>query len=146
MAKTQPVALMAADAEDLQTISAMLQDAIVKVGDIAFVQSDRRFAFVTNRFMWEAKRGFLSQGQRVRAGVHIDDVKAVRARAVRMDAKDAIVDILSLDWEGGEDGGTITLNLAGGGAIALDVEAINITIQDLSEPWKAKRKPDHEVD
>ncbi|NRA29119.1 MAG: DUF2948 family protein [Parvularculaceae bacterium] len=145
MPKTSPVALMAADAEDLQTISAMLQDAIVKVGDIAFLKEERRFAFVTNRFMWEVKRGLFSQGQRVRAGVHFDDVKAVRSRAVRMTNKEALLDILSLEWEGDENGGTITINLAGGGLIALDVDAINVTVEDISEPWRARRKPDHEV-
>lgn len=145
MPKTSPIVLMAADAEDLQTISAMLQDAIVKVGDIAFLKEERRFAFVANRFMWEAKRGLFSQGQRVRAGVHFDDVQTVRARAVKMTNKEALLDILSLEWDGSEDGGTITINLAGGGLIALDVGAINVTVKDISEPWRARRKPDHEV-
>lgn len=140
----KPLALMAADEEDLKTVSALLQDAIAKVGDIAFLQDQRRFALVANRYVWEtAKKSLFSQGHRVRTGIHFDDVTAVRSKSVKMDAKEAVVDILSAEYEGGEDGGTITLNLAGGGAIALDVEAINVTVKDLSQPWRASRRPDH---
>ncbi|MEE4208100.1 MAG: DUF2948 family protein [Parvularcula sp.] len=146
MAKFEPVALMGADLDDLKTVSALLQDAVAKVGEMAFIPTDRRFAFVANRYVWEkAVRGAKGPGQRVRTGVHFDDVKAVRAKNVRMDAPSAVVDILSLEFDGDENGGVVTIHLAGGGAIALDVEAINVTMRDLSEPWRAVRKPDHEA-
>lgn len=145
MPKYRPLALMAADADDLQAASALLQDAIFKIGDIAYLKDQRRFAMVGNRYVWEtAKKSLFSTGQRVRTGLHFDDVKAVRSQAVRMDAPEALVDLLSAEYEGGEEGGTITLNLAGGGAIQLDVDAINLTVKDLSEPWRAGRQPDHE--
>lgn len=146
MAAFKPLALIAADLEDLKTVSALLQDAVVKVGDTTYLPEEKRFVFVGNRYVWEnAKRSFFNQGQRVRTGVHIDDVKSVKSRAVRMDAKEAVLDILSAEYEGDENGGTITLNLAGGGTIALDVDAINVTLKDLSEPWRASRRPDHEL-
>lgn len=147
MPRYKPLAIMAADAEDLQAVSALLQDAVLKIGDAAYVAADRRFAFVANRYVWEtAKRSFFSQGQRVRTGVHFDDVRAVKARGVRMDASEAVIDILSTEYEGDENGGMITLHLAGGGAIALEVDAINVTAKDISEPWRAGRRPDHKVD
>lgn len=140
----KPLALMAADTEDLKTISALLQDAIIKIGDVAYLKEERRFAMVANRYVWEtARKSRFGPGHRVRTGLHFDDVTAVRAQSVRMDAPEAFIDVLSVDWEGDENGGTITLNLAGGGAIALDVEAINATIRDISEPWRASRRPDH---
>lgn len=145
MAAYQPLALIAGDEQDLKTLSALMQDAIVKIGDIAYLESDRRFVMMANRFVWEMKRGLFSRAMRVRTGVHFDDVTAVKARGVRMDAKDAVIDILSMEYEGGEDGGAITLNLAGGGTIRLEVEAVNATVNDVSEPWRAGRKPDHEL-
>ncbi|NNU16639.1 DUF2948 family protein [Parvularcula sp. ZS-1/3] len=145
MAAYQPLALIAGDEEDLKTLSALMQDAIVKIADIAYLQDERRFVLMANRFVWEKKRGFFSKGMRVRTGIHFDDVTAVKARGVRMDAKDAVIDILSMEYEGGEDGGAITLNLAGGGTIRLEVEAVNATVNDVSEPWRASRKPDHEL-
>lgn len=140
----KPLALMAADEDDLKAVSAMLQDAIVKIGDMTYLKDERRFVFMANRYCWETKRGFLHPGFRVRAGIHFDDVEKVRARSVRLDAKDALIDILSVEWDGDENGGCITMTLAGGGTIALETEAINITVNDVSAPWRASRRPDHE--
>ena len=50
-----PLRLQALDAEDLALISAHLQDAAVRVGDIAFLKERRRFALVAARFDWEAE-------------------------------------------------------------------------------------------
>ena len=44
--------LIAFDADDLAVISAHLQDAVLKVGDIAYLPRERRFAAVGNRFDW----------------------------------------------------------------------------------------------
>ncbi|RFB04853.1 DUF2948 family protein [Parvularcula marina] len=139
-----PLAMLAADGEDLEIVSSVLQDAVAKIGDLGWFPNQRRFAFVANRFVWEdgVKRNhgpFL----RVRTGVHFDDVTRVRTKSVRLDAKEAVIDILSVTYEGDENGGTITLNLAGGGGIALDVEAINGTLKDISDPWRTAKKPDH---
>ncbi|MEM9285495.1 MAG: DUF2948 family protein [Pseudomonadota bacterium] len=144
MAEYKPMALVAADNEDLQAISTLLQDAILKIGDAAYVENERRFAFVTNRYVWEVPKAFFGRGQRVRTGVHFDDVTGVKTKNLRLDAKEAVVEILSTEYEGGEDGGVITINLAGGGAIALEVEAINANLNDISEPWRATRRPKHE--
>ncbi|MEM6912435.1 MAG: DUF2948 family protein [Pseudomonadota bacterium] len=144
MAQFKPMALVAADSEDLQAVSALLQDAVLKIGDATYLDRDRRFAFVTNRYVWEAPKAFFGRGQRVRTGVHFDDVISVKTKNLRLDAKDAVVEILSTEYDGDENGGLITINLAGGGAIALEVEAINASLNDLSEPWQASRRPNHE--
>lgn len=147
----KPLALMAADQDDLNVLSACLQDAVLKLGDFAWLSSTRRFAFVANRFVWECapdrRRGPFA---RVRTGCHIDDVKSIRQQYLRTDAQDAVVDILAMrflpgpDFADGENGaGTIMIDLAGGGAIALDVDTINIHMRDLSDPWTTRSKPDH---
>ena len=139
-----PLALMAADSEDLEVLSSVLQDAVAKVGDLAWLPAERRFALVANRFVWEEgvsrKHGPF---MRVRAGIHFDDVVKVRTKSLRLEAKEAVIDILSVAYEGGENGGTITLHLAGGGAIALEVEAVNATLRDISDPWRTQNRPDH---
>ncbi|MBB4657860.1 DUF2948 family protein [Parvularcula dongshanensis] len=141
-----PLALLAADAEDLQVVSAVLQDAVAKVGDMAYLPARRRFAFVANRFVWE-EGASKTKGPftRVRAGIHFDDVTAVRKLNLDTSDPGAVVDVLCVAYEGGEDGGTVTITLAGGGAVALDVEAINATAEDISEPWRTQSKPDHET-
>ena len=96
-----PLAMLAADGEDLEIVSSVLQDAVAKIGDLGWFPNQRRFAFVANRFVWEdgVKRNhgpFL----RVRTGVHFDDVTRVRTKSVRLDAKEAVIDILSVTYEG----------------------------------------------
>ncbi|HBK91927.1 MAG TPA: DUF2948 domain-containing protein [Parvularcula sp.] len=143
----QPLRLVAEDADDLNALSAVLQDAIVKIGDFAHLPRQRRFAFVANRFLWEAT-GERTRGPfaRVRTGCHFDDVKAVRQSNLRQHARDAVVEILALRFAPGEDGsGAVTIDLAGGGAIRLDVESVNAQLSDISAPWMTRMKPEHEA-
>jgi len=142
-----PLSLMAGDASDLDVISTVLQDAVAKLGDFAWLPDARRFAFVANRFVWEcvgARRA--GPFARVRAGIHFDDVIAVKYQNLRNDAKDAVVELLAIRFEPGEDGaGAIMLDFAGGGAVRLEVESINAYMSDISEPWRTRAKPKHKV-
>lgn len=143
----KPLRLVAEDADDLAVLSACLQDAIIKVGDCAYLPKQRRFAFVANRFVWECaadrKRGPFA---RVRAGAHFDDVIAVRQQNIRADAKDAVLELLALRFDRAADsGGAVVFDFAGGGAIRLEVEAVNAHLSDLTAPWSTQRKPTHKA-
>lgn len=143
----RPLALLAADAEDLSVVSAVFQDAVAKTRDLAYLPAARRFALVANRFVWE-EGASKDHGPfaRVRAGLHLDDVEAVRLRGLDLGAHGAVVDLLAIGFEpeGEEGAGTVTLTFAGGGEVALDVDAINVAAQDLTEPWRTPSRPDHE--
>mgnify|MGYP001247256123 CR=1 FL=1 len=141
----KPLHLMAGDAEDLAIISAVMQDAVGKLGDFAFLPRERRFAFVANRFIWEEaadrRKGPFA---RVRAGVHFDDVESAKFQNLRTNAKDAVVELLAIRFEAGEDAsGVIMLDFAGGGAVRLEVESINAFLSDISDPWRTRAKPVH---
>jgi len=144
----KPLRLMAGDKDDPSVISTVLQDAVAKIGDFAYLPEARRFAFVTNRFIWEcAGRGKAGPFARVRAGVHFDDVKAAQFQHLRNDAKNAVVELLSIRFEAGDDGaGLVLLDFAGGGAVRLEVESINAYLSDISEPWRTRAKPQHKDD
>jgi hypothetical protein len=134
--------LVAADAEDLEVISARLQDAVLKLKDTAWQPKKRRFAAVVNRLQWE--NGGKS---RVRAGLHFDGVLKVQSSKVKLGAEEAVIDLLAARFtpNGGEDpGGVIELVLAGGGAIRLTVECIDAELADLTAPWAARGTPDHD--
>ena len=141
----KPLKMMVEDAEDLKVLSAVLQDAIAKVGDFAHMPKQRRFAFVANRFVWESA-GDRKNGPfaRVRAGCHFDDVLAVRQQNLKLDAKDGVLELLSIRFEPQADGaGVVTLDFSGGGAIRLDVESLNAQLADFSAPWLTKSRPGH---
>lgn len=143
----KPLRLLVADAGDLTVLSTVLQDSIAKVRDFAHVPARRRFAFVANRFVWEEasdkKRGPFA---RVRAGCHFDDVISVRHLNLRPDARDGVLALLAIRFEPGEDGaGVVLLDFAGGGAIRLEVESLNAQLADISAPWVARTRPEHEL-
>ena len=85
---TSRLVLAAADAEDLETISARLQDAVAQVKDLVYLPKSRRFAGLFNRFKWESAGRH--SGTRVRAGLHIEGVlsaKAYKLRAANPEAR-----------------------------------------------------------
>jgi hypothetical protein len=141
MADPKPLRLLAQDAEDLEVISAAMQDAVLKVGDIAFEATARRLTVALNRYRWEAGRG-----GRVRAGLQLGGVLKVQTRKIRRGARDAVLELLAMTFTPGEaPGGTVTLSFAGGADLRANVECVEAVLADLSAPWPTPRKPAHEV-
>jgi hypothetical protein len=137
--------LAAADKEDLEILSARLQDATAKLKDIVWLPKQRRFAALFNRYRWEEKaRG---PGSRVRAGLHFDGVLAVKSQNIKRGAPEAVVSLLAIKFvsNGGEDpGGEIELQLAGGGGFRLTVECVDAELSDLTGAWEARGRPFHD--
>ena len=138
-------ALLAADAEDLQIISAQLQDAVTRVGDMVYLPRARRFAGLFNRYRWEDCKDARDCGLRIRSGLHFDSVVSARSANLRHDDPEAVVELLAVQFVPGRDNaGTIELLFAGGGAIRLEVECVDATLRDVSEAWPAVAQPHHE--
>src|SRR5947209_6836985 len=138
--------LLAQDHEDLKVISAHLQDAVMRVGDMVYLPKRRRFVAVVNRFCWE-HCGEKPAGSRVQTGLHFDSVLKVQSRDVRQDDPDAVAGLLAIDFLPDETGGgSIDLVLCGGGLIRLTVECIDACLSDISEPRPARVRPQHKLD
>ena len=138
--------LLALDDEDLGIVSAHVQDAVVKVGDMGYSKADRRFVLLMNRYAWEAgdARG---RGQRKRAGLHFDFVAGAHAEGFDLNAKDGVLELLAITFETGEaPAGQVLLTFAGGGRVRLDVECLEARLRDLGGVWAAKAQPKHDVD
>ena len=134
--------LLAEDADDLAVMSAALQDAVAKVGDIQFEPQAGRLTIAFNRFRWEAE-----QGQRVRAGLQFGGVLKCQARRIRRDAAEAVIELLAISFEPGDGdenpGGTVILHFAGDADLRCEVECIDAALADVSEPWPTRRTPGH---
>ena len=78
--------LIAFDADDLAVMSAHLQDAVLKVGDIAYLPRERRFAAIGNRFDWaDALKGGNSGSQeymRRRAALRFERVLGAQLQGI----------------------------------------------------------------
>jgi hypothetical protein len=133
--------LLAEDADDLAVISAALQDAVTRIGDILWEPGARRLTIALNRFRWEAA----DTHERVRAAIQLGGVMSVKARNLRHEPKDAVVELLAVTFEAGEaPGGQVIFHFADGADLAAEVECIDAALADLSAPWKSPRTPEHE--
>jgi hypothetical protein len=138
--------LIALDAEDLAVVSAHLQDAVVRVGDMAYLPKSRRFAMVANRFDWAAPgtKGRKAPFQRRRAGLRFERVMAARVAGLDLAAKGHFLSLLAVRFEPAElPAGTIRLDFSGGAGVALDVEYIEAELKDLGAAWATPSKPHH---
>jgi hypothetical protein len=135
--------LAAADAEDLEILSARLQDGLARLKDLAWMPRQRRFTGMFNRFLWESGRP-----QRTRAVLSVESVLKVQSQGIKLGAGGAVVSLLAIRFtpsgEAENPGGEMALLFSGGGAIRLEVECIDAALADLDHPWPARR-PDHEA-
>ncbi|HEX2580407.1 MAG TPA: DUF2948 family protein [Dongiaceae bacterium] len=132
---TEPLALMAKDADDLAILSACLQDAIVMVGDMRYDAERRQFLMVLNRFCWERE-----SGERVIAGLCIENVQKVAQKGIDQAKSSHYLELLALHQESD----ALSLIFGGGGAIRLSVTDLRLYLHDLDESWPTSFRPRHE--
>ncbi len=138
----RPLRLLAQDEDDLQIVSAALQDAIAHVGDIRYEPKARTLTIMFNRYRWEGAEG--SCGERVVAALQFGDVLRVRQRGMASEEPGALVSCLALGFEPAEaPGGQVLMRFSHGGDLAAEVECIDAVLADVSEAWPAARAPDH---
>lgn len=137
----RPLHLMATDAEDLQVLSALVQDSVFPITEMSFDRRRRRFALMLNRFRWEDAEAAQRSGrgvERVRSVLVVQDVLAARTQGIDRQDRDTILSLLSVTFQPGAEGaGTLVLTLAGDGAIALQVETLDMALSDVSRPYLA---------
>jgi hypothetical protein len=137
----EPLRLLAEDADDLKVISAALQDAVAKLGDVRWEPAARRLTIAVNRFRWEDGP---KARERVRSALQVGGVMSVQARKLRRDAPGAVVQLLSVAFEPGEaPGGVVLLRFAGDADLRCEVECIDAALADVSAPWPARSTPSH---
>ena len=145
--------LRAADAEDLAVISAILQDALVTVGEMAYLPEEHRFVLVANRFRWERRHGERranrANAERTLSGLCIDGVMGVRRRGFHPREQDRILSLLAIRAEASasapDKAAALRLEFAGGGSIRLEVGRLLCHLDDLGEPWPTRFRPKHPV-
>lgn len=157
--------LSAVDADDLAVIAACAQDALVPIGEMAFLPAEQRFVLALNRFRWDRldaaklavpgddrqvrrpKRdaAFLEPGdqgpgyERVHSGLCFEDVTAVRTKGIDLRNRERILELLTIQVEARE----ILLIFAGGAVIQLEITALRCYLEDFGDSWPTRWRPHH---
>ena len=141
----QRLKLRANDADDLAVFSTVLQDAVIPGDEMTYLPNEGRFVLVANRFRWEDSDGDPVPGriyERVHCGLVIDAVRGVKSRGIDGFAKDRILSLLAIEHREGE----IHLVFSGGAAIRLMVDRILCHLEDVTEPYPTRLRPNHALD
>lgn len=143
--------LIALDADDLKIVSAHMQDAVLKVGDMAYVPRERRFAAIFNRFDWTsvASGGRARAPTRRQAALRFERVLGAQVSGIDLKAGQEVLELLAIQFEPAateDPQGHVTLVFAGGGAVRLHVECIEAEMKDLGPAWQARAVPKHPED
>ena len=139
--------LAALDEQDLTILSAHVQDAVMKVRDLRYMATARRFLVPMNRFAWETQTGlFRKTPERRNAVLQFDRVGAVKFTGIARERPDEMLNLLAVGFETGEaPAGAVNLVFSGGGAIRLDVECVEARLADLGGAWEASSRPRHRL-
>jgi Protein of unknown function (DUF2948) len=130
--------LRAETPEDLSILSALVQDALVQRRDVYFDAKARRLVLLMQRFRWEAD----GTATRVRCGLRFEFVTGISQKSLLDRPPSAVFDLLSLRAVG--DGDTLlVLDFAGGAGVRLEVEAMDVVLEDITDAWAARVTPGH---
>ena len=139
--------LLALDADDLAIISAHMQDAVFKVGDLSFSARAGLFSLAANRFVWEKAARATKSFERRRAALSFKRVEAVRSIGFDRGKEEDAMSLLAIRYvpKGEGPDGVVELVLAGGGMVALEVECIEAQLADTGGAWETTARPEHEA-
>ena len=135
---TEPVRLRARDLDDLTVISALLQDSLVPLGDMAYIKEERRFVMAVNRYRWEDK----AAQTRTHALVSFSNVDGVQSQGLDRSRLNHIYAMMSLGYADG----MAFAEFSGGGRLRLRAESLDCLLEDVGEPWPAGQEPAHPED
>jgi hypothetical protein len=148
--------LIALDAEDLGILSAHLQDAVVRIGEMTYLPKERRFVAIANRFDWakaaevKQKAGAQEQFERRRTAIRFERVNGAKLQNIDLNDKRAALALLAMTFEpaGSPEApeGDVTLTFSGGAAIRLNVECVEVELKDLGAAWATSHSPEHPDD
>ena len=139
--------LIALDGDDIEVVSAHLQDAVVKAADIHWRPAERRVVVALNRFDWEGANGTSHELRRCRSALRFERVTACKCRNVKSAEKDRVLNLLAVAYEATDPpAGVVTLTFSGGAELRLEVECLEAELADLGPAWATDHRPIHAIE
>lgn len=125
--------LVALEPDDLDVISAHVQDAVVAPRDILWRAAERRVVIGLTRMDWSLMRQGGTDCRRVIAALRFDRALSCRARNIPTGQGAAALNLLAVEFEPGEaPSGTVHLVFSGGGSLRIEVECLECELADLA--------------
>ena len=139
--------LIGKNQEDLKVISAYSQDSIVAVKDIIFLEKNRIFVMVVNRFMWEdVEKGVYRQNKRIKCAIRFEGILKVKSKRINQKNRNKRLECLAIECNEILDKNyEINFFFSGGGVITLISEFIEVVMHDLGASWNVKHFPKHTI-
>ena len=133
--------------EDLKVISAYSQDSIVAVKDMIFLEKNKIFVMLVNRFMWEnIEKETYKQNKRIRCAIKFEGILKVKSKKINQKNKNKRLECLAIECnEILSKNNEINFFFAGGGVITLISESIEVVMNDLGASWNVKYIPKHKI-
>ena len=147
----RPLNLGAQDAEDLQVISSLTQDAVLTVDDLKWNRAERQVVFLLKRFRWEDVELAKQQGrdpERVQSLLVIQNATGLASQGIDRKQADIVLSLMSVEFSGAEDGvGDLILTFSGDGALKVQVDGLDVALRDVTRPYVApsKQVPNHDA-
>ncbi len=139
--------LVALDTDDLEVVSAHLQDAVVSVGDVHWRPAEKRLVIGLARFDWEGAQAVPPEFQRRSTALRFDRVISFKCRNVDCSDRQAMLNLLAVSFEETDaPAGAVTLTFSGGAALRLEVECLECELVDLGPIWTTTCCPAHADD
>ena len=126
--------------DDVDVISTILQDSIFYINDMAWLKKKRQVAVLVNRFRWENKSEYIDKNsvpERVKSLLIIDNVLNISSQGIDRSDSTAPLNLLNLDLKKTKKNIFLTLLLSNFGAIKFELDAIELSIKDVTRPYKA---------
>ena len=139
--------LIARTEQDINVVSAHLQDSIANISDIANLEKNKIFLMQLNRFMWEdVEKGIFRKNKRIRTILKFENVLKVHAKNINQSKKDKFLDFLAIESNLMPDNNyEMNIIFAGDSIIKVVSEVIEVTLDDQGEAWDTKNKPKHKT-
>lgn len=143
--------LRAISTEDIQILSALLQDGLVSASDLHYDKDEASFVMVVNRFCWEQADDKTSETQlnRCLCGLKVGYVKQVCQRGLSK-GSNQFYNLLSITYEEIKENEnsmrSLILTFSDGCGIRLAVGELALILQDIAEPHPGLVRPHHNND
>jgi hypothetical protein len=135
---------VALDREDLEIISAHLQDAEVKVADVHWRPQEKRLVLGVDRFDWLAAYAEQPELRRCRSALRFERVLACKCRHIDPAGKDSVLNLLAIEFtESDAPAGAVMLTFSGGATLRVEVECLEAELADIGPSWTTTVRPAH---